>query len=455
MTLQPTYSAGKLEAIARKELGLTERAVQELSLLKDEPSWARERRLEAWRLYEQLPMPSPSDEVWRRTDLNPVPFHTVAPFSEPHDRVDILDKLPKEILAGLNGTAEQGGLTVQQDSHAVYASLSNELAAKGVIFTDLDRAVKDYPELCQQYFMQGCIPARENKFTALHGALWSGGVLLYVPKDVQVALPLNCLLYLAEPEVAVFPHTLIIADQGSSVTLVDDLLSAPQQGLALSIPLVEIFVGDGAKVNYVAIQEWRSNVYTLGIQRTIVGRDAAFQSVNIGLGGRLSKWHTGSRLVGAGGRSDLVGILLAQNREHFDHDTLQHHLAPHTTSDLLVKSVLKDRARYIYYGLIKIAKEAQQSQGFQTDRNLLLSGRAKADSIPVLEIEADDVRCSHASATGQVDEEQLFYLMSRGIPRLEAERTLIEGFFEPVLSRVPVGALKERIWATVREKIRT
>ncbi|MEE8442748.1 MAG: SufD family Fe-S cluster assembly protein, partial [Dehalococcoidia bacterium] len=169
---------------------------------------------------------------------------------------------------------------------------------------------------------------------------------------------------------------------------------------------------------------------------------------------RLSKIHSETRMVGPGTRSEMLGLLFGEKRQHFDHYTLQDHRAPNTSSDLLYRSVLKDRARYVYYGFIKMRKEAQQSQGYQTDRNLLLTGRARADSIPVLEIEADDVKCSHASATGPVDDDQLFYLMSRGLPRLEAERMLVEGFLEPVVAKVPLPWLREKLAYTIQSKLK-
>ena len=433
--------------------GLTEQAVRALSSVKDEPDWVRKRRLEAWRIYEQMPMPSPRDEEWRRTSLSNVPFNTVAPFSDPRPEATDEGDLPLELRAHVDGGVEKAGLVIQQDSYGIYTFLADNLARQGVIIGHLDKAVRDYPELFHEYFMTSAIPAEDSKFAALHGALWSGGTLVYVPPNVEVSLPIHSLVYLSQPELGIFPHTLIVAERGSSVTVVDEYLSLDQEGKALSVPMVEVFVKDGAQVRCVNVQEWHDGVYTLANHRIIIGADAYVQYCNIGLGGRLSKVHTVSRIQGPGTRSDILGLQFGQRRQHYDHFTAQDHQAPHTSSNMLFKSVLKDRARYVYYGLIKMQKAAQQSEGFQTDRNLLLTGRAKADSIPILEIEADDVKCSHASATGPMDEEQLFYLMTRGLSRLEAERLLVEGFFEPVLSQVPLPWMREKLTELIRQQL--
>ncbi len=433
---------------------LTEEAVRALSLAKDEPERVRARRLEAWRHYERMPMPGPQDEGWRRTSLSGVPFDTITPFLEPHPRATDVKALPRELTARIDGALEKAGLIVQQDSNSVHTFLQDNLAKQGVVLTDMDTAVRDYPELWQEYFMTSAIPAEDGKFAALHGAFWSGGTFIYVPPDVEVSLPIHSLVYLSHPGLGLFPHTVVVADRGSSVTLLEEHFSLTQEGYSLSIPLVEVFVKDGAQVRYVNVQEWQDNVYTIASHRTIVGRDAYVQACNIGLGGRLSKIHSETQMVGPGTRSEMLGLLFGEKRQHFDHYTLQDHRAPRTSSDLLFRSVLKDRARYVYYGFIKMRKEAQQSQGFQTDRNLLLTGRARADSIPVLEIEADDVKCSHASAPGPVDDDQLFYLMSRGLPSLEAERMLVEGFLEPVVARVPLPWLREKLAYTIQSKLK-
>ena len=399
-------------------------------------------------------MPTPQEELWRRTSLSGVPFDNVTPFLEPHPPVADAEDLPVVLGPHVSCCTGKGGLLVQRDSHSIHTFLADKLTRQGVILADLEAAVRDHPELCQEYFMTKAIPAEDSKFAALHGALWSGGPLVYVPPDVEVSLPIHLLVYLTQPGLGLFPHTLIVADRGSSVTVVEEHLSLTREGHALSVPLVEVFVKDGAQVRYVNVQEWQDNVYTLASHRIIAGANAYVQYTSIGMGGRLSKIHSEVQMRSPGTRSDMLGLLFGDKRQHFDHYALQDHQAPHTTSDLLFKAVMKDRARYVNYGLIKMRKAAQQSEGFQTDRSLLLSGQPRADSIPVLEIEADDVKCSHASATGPVDEEQLFYLMSRGLSRTEAERMLVEGFLEPVIARVPIPWVREKLADAIRKKLR-
>jgi Fe-S cluster assembly protein SufD len=431
---------------------LTERSIRELSWQRGEPEWLLERRLEAWHAFERLPLPGPPDELWRCTDLSsvslgPLSLGPATPQPSPPEG------FPEGLLASLAIRGKRAGIALQMDFDGVFSELSQELAERGVIFTSLGRAVRDWPELLRERLMVDCIRPEENKFAALHGALWSGGVLLYVPQGVRVELPFHAIFYLLAPGLALLPHTLVILERGSGATLLEERLSPPLEGEAFASPMVEVFIGEGAQFRYIGLEGWGEQVVSVAAQRSILQREASLETFSAHLGGGLSKAHTEAILKGPGARSDILGLTFGNGGQHFDQYTLQDHQAPHTQSDLLYKAVVRGQSRYIYYGLIHIDREAQRSDAFQTSRNLLLGEEARADAIPVLEIEADDVRCSHAAAVGPVDREQLFYLMTRGLPQEEATRVLVGAFFEPLIERLPIGWLREKLKEQVRRKI--
>ncbi len=431
---------------------IAESSVRELSGLKGEPEWLLQQRLEAWRAYERLPVPSPADEVWRRTDLSKLNLEGFNAFADLSERVYDASELPAELRAYAKLDGTRAGLAIHSDSTGLFGAVSHELEEKGVLFASLDRAVKERPDLVRERLFSAVKP-EENKFTALHAALWSGGTLLYVPRDVNVELPFHALVNLTQAEAGIFPHTLIVLEPGSSATLVEEHVSPDLPATSLNLPVIEALVGDAAQLRYVGLSQWGSNVFTIGLQRNLLGRDARIQTLSVLLGGSVTKSHVESLLQAPGGHSDMLGLAFGGEKQHFDQYTLQDHQAPHTTSDLLYKAALRDRARSIYYGLIHLRKPAQKAEALQTDRNLLLNEGAKADSIPVLEIEADDVRCSHAAAVGPVDPDALFYLMSRGLDSASATRMLVDGFFEPLVARVPIDWARDRLTAWIDRKI--
>jgi Fe-S cluster assembly protein SufD len=269
---------------------------------------------------------------------------------------------------------------------------------------------------------------------------------------VRVELPLQTLTYLDADGAATFPHTLLIADEGADVTFIDRFAS-PDLTRALSDAVVEIVVGDGAHVRYVSIQEWGSGVTHLGIQRARVGRDAEFRSLAIGFGASLARAEAETVLAGAGGFSEMLGVFFADGTQHFDHRSVQDHVAPNCSSDLLYKGALRDASRAVYSGWVHVRPGAQKTDAMQTSRNIVLSEHAKADAIPNLEIEANDVRCGHAASVGPVDDETVFYLESRGIPRVEAERLIVTGFFQEVLDRVRLDEVRQNAELAIQEEL--
>lgn len=435
-----------VDTLQRAAPGFSRDAVEALSRAKREPAWLLERRLEAWHHFEQTPLPTSAQRAWKYTDVSRLRFDGYLPHATP-DR-----NAPDGIVTPPAGS--YAGLLRQRDSVAEAATLTDELKRSGVIFSSIDDAVRDQPELVRQHLMTECVPTSRDKFTALHGAFWSGGVFVYVPKNVSVSLPLYSLLWTASDNLAVFPHALVIAEQGSQVTLVEEYGSAEQTQGTLSSGVTEIYIRDNASVRYVNLQRWGSKAQHFGMQRALLDRDARLNFVTVGLGGRLAKATGESVMRGAGSSSELLGLFFGRQNQQFDYVTLQDHQAANTTSDLMFKSALTDRARSIYYGLVRVGPNAKAADANQENRNLLLSGQARADSDPVLEILTSDVaRCTHGASVGPVDEEQLFYLQSRGIERGDAEKLLVTGFFHGITARIPVESLRDRLEQAIDERV--
>ncbi len=387
------------------------------------PDHLKQLRRNARERYESLPWPTKTDEEWRRTDPSLIP----------------------SIPADWEPTSS--GLKAGWD-------LPTQDLPSGVILTDLETAVQQFPELIEEYLFQSGTPEGLAKFVALHQALATQGLFCYIPDGVKVELPIKTWVEMVQSDGAVFPHLLLIVGQGSELTLIDERRPAADGTTpVLSDEMAEIFLKKGATLRYVHLQRWGPSVTELFIQRALLEQDAQLLNITIGLGGRLTKAEIETVLSGSGARSELLGILFGSGRQHFDFRTLQDHRAQRTFSDLLYKGALTDDAESIYAGLIRITKQAQKSDAYQANRTVLLSDGAKADSIPMLEIEADDVRCTHGVAVGPVDEEQLFYLMSRGLPHLEAEQLIVEGFFDQVFKRIPMEALREQLAAEVRHRL--
>ncbi len=437
---------------ATKSRGFSEEALLELSWSKNEPGWLRDMRLEAWRGYERMAIPSRKEEEWRRTDISLLELGAVIPFAPPVEPVARLEDLPVQLRSALGGHEGRGGLLVHQDSNGSYRSLAPELAARGVILSDLDGAVREHPDLVKRHLGARVTP-QEGKFAALHYAFWSGGAFVYVPRDVEVELPLQAMTWAGREGLAVMPHTLIVLEEGASLLFVDEFASAEEAGPTLADGAVELTLGAGSRLQYVALQRWGRSVYNLGTQRAAIGRDATFTSLSVVLGSRMTKSWIDSSMAEPGGNVAMTGIMFADGNQRFHHHTLQDHQAPNTTSDLLFKAALADHARSEYSGLIRVHKDAQKTDAYQANRNLALSEHARADSMPKLEIEANDVRCTHGATVGPIDPEQLFYLMARGLPRQTAERMIVKGFFEPLMEKIPLEAVRERVREAVDQKL--
>jgi Fe-S cluster assembly protein SufD len=408
-----------------------------------EPKTASDLRKRAFQAFEALPIPSPETEEWRYTDLTGFDFD-LRPFTPGGPRAETLDDVPEEILAATGEVGDRSGLAIQRNSEPVIAHLDPVLAERGVVFTDIDRATADHPDLVERH-LHDLVPPERTKFTALHAAFRTGGTFVYVPRNVQVPVPLQTLTYVDEEGAAVFPHTLIVLDRGAELTFVDRYVS-PDLERALSDAVVEIHAGPNSRLRYVGLQEWGNGMTHLSVQRMHLDRDAQIRSLGVALGADLSRSEVEAALEGDGSSSEMLGMYFADGSQHFDHRSIQDHVGSRTASDLLYKGALKGASRAIYTGTVIIERGAHLCDAYQTNRNVLLSDKAKADSVPNLEILTNDpVRCGHAASVGPVDEDALFYLQSRGIPRFEAERLIVFGFFREVLDRVELPDVRESL----------
>ena len=416
-----------------------------LGALPAGPAFVEAMRKQAFTEYLALPIPSQETEEWRYTDLSEMDL-SFAPFAA-GVRAENLDGVDERILEAAGQVGERAGLQIQHNSEIAVAHLDPALAAKGVIFMDLDRAAGEHPDLVEPY-LHTLVPTSRTKFTALHGAFRSAGTFLYVPEGVAVQMPIQTLTWLDADGAAVFPHTLIVVGEDAEVTFIDRYASL-DVGRALSDAVVEIHAGPASRVRYVSIQEWGEGVTHLGIQRARLSRDVDFRAVAVGFGASLARAEAETILAEPGGFSEMLGVFFADGSQHFDHRTEQEHAAPNCTSDLLYKGALRDESRAVYSGWVHVRPGAQKTDAMQTSRNIVLSERAKADAIPNLEIEANDVKCGHAASVGPVDEETVFYLQSRGIPADEAERLIVSGFFQEVLDRVQIQEVREGAEAAI------
>jgi len=407
-------------------------------------------RSRAWAAYEKLPFPTTSEEAWRRTDLRSLQRGV---FRTP-ETVDLqsgnFPDVPDELLRPLVGEQHGGQLVLTPGS--VRLDLDPDLAAAGVVFTDLETAEREHPMLLERILGKVVRPD-EGKFSALAAALARRGVFVYVPPGVDVQQPLHSLLWGPGVNLAYFSHILVLVDRGASLTYVHESASHTEaEGQAMHAGLVEIIVESGANLRFVELQSWGEHVWNFTHERTRVARDASLDWIFGALGSHLTKNFSDLDLIGPGATGRMSGFYFTDGDQHLDLDTQQNHLAPHTTSDLLYKGALRDRSRSVWQGMIYVAPGAQKTDGYQANRNIVLSENARSDSIPGLEILADDVRCTHGATVGKIDAEQVFYLRSRGIPYHEAERLIVEGFFDPIMQRIPFEGVRTRFQTAITEK---
>ena len=389
-----------------------------LDQLQGEPGWLRDVRRKALDAYDRLPAPSKTDEEWRRTDVSRL---------DPN-RYSKLEHLDGQKL------------------------ILPEALPAGVILEPLRVAALKHRDLVEPRLFS-LVHADRDRFTALHAAFFTGGTFLYVPDGVVVDQPIIGQHFSHEPNTSVLPHTLVVAGNGAKFDYLDEYIAENDEESGYRSGSTEIFLGDGATVGYVAVQKWGRNVWHFSDQRAELQKDATLRLFNVTLGGRFSKTRVEASLAGQGADAELKAIYFASGEQFFDFHTLQDHRVGNTRSDLLFKGALSDVARTVYAGMIRIEKHAARSDAYQANRNLVLSDKAKATSIPMLEIDNNDVRCTHGATVGPVDPEHLFYLRSRGIPEATAKRMLIQGFFGDVLDRIPFEHARRLVEAELESRI--
>lgn len=431
--------------------GVSAETVKALSALKNEPGWLREKRLKAWRAFEEIPMPTLRDEAWRYTDISDVRIEDFVPYAPSPDVFSVRD-LPEAVQTLIKEGEQNSALLVQHNSETTYSRIDEELSRKGVVFTDLHTALEEHEDLIKEKLF-GLVPADYDKFAALNAAAFSGGSFLYVPRGVDVEMPIQSYRWL-DVVGSIMPRTLVAVEEGASVTYIDEYASAYDEEPAFSNVAVELYVGQGANLHYVSLQNWERNVLHFNTIRSSAQKDATINSLVVSLGSQLSRTNVEAGLAAPGSDSEMLGLYFADSDQVLDHHTLQDHISPNAHSDLLYKGAVRDESLAVFSGLIRVEPGAQKTDAYQTNRNLILgTDEAMAVSLPNLEIMADDVKCSHGSTTGQVDDVELFYLMSRGIPRKEAEKLVVFGFFGEVTSRIPLKGLKEKLDQAIEAKI--
>jgi Fe-S cluster assembly protein SufD len=425
-----------------------QRDVEALSEKNNEPVWLREARLASWEVYEDMPMPSVRDEDWRRTDYRYIRWEEASPLIQANGAT--LESVPANNRDPLLGN--EGGTLVFVDGKLVSYHLADELKAQGVIFTDLLTAAKEHEALVRPNLMTKAVLPTDGKFAALHASLWTHGVFVYVPRNKVAEMPLHVVMYNTH-DGASLGHILIVLEENAQATIQVEYASAEGQGHSSYIGATELLVGDSANLRYVSLQNWNRETFEFSHQRARVGRDAQLDWVMGMMGTTLTKSYIELEADGKGANGRISAFFFADKDQHFDLDTQQTHRAPLTTTDLLFKGAAKDEARTVWQGMIKSLPKMQKIDGYQANRNLVLSDNARMDGIPGLEIEADDVKCSHAATFGTLEEQPIHYLMSRGITRPVAEIMVIEGFFDELLQRVPFERVRERLIEAIEAKI--
>lgn len=428
LVANPTINADAVEALIRAHA---------------EPDWLAEERRAALRSYEAIPFPTRRDEQWRFTKLERFALDGLELVGEPKDS-SVSERIQMRIT-----DSDAEGVLVHKGNQVIHRD--SKIKEDGVIFTDLRSAVREHEELVKQYLYK-TVNATQSKYTALNAALWQNGTFLYVPKNVEVSLPLGA-FHTADAGGIGTPRTLIVLGPNAKATFVDEY-TGEEFGERLFVSgSTEIVLGDGAKLRYVSLQNWSRSVAHINKIRASLERNSRLESLTVSLGADAARAEVECTLDGPGAESEMLGLYFANKGQHYNQYTLQHHRADHAFSDLLFKGALRDVSTAVYSGLIQVDEHAQKTDAYQTNRNLLLDEESDAVSIPQLEIGANDVKCSHGSTTSPVPEDQRFYLMSRGMRPEVAEHLLVTGFLHEVTSRVTLPKVAEYVERIVQAKL--
>ncbi len=425
--------------VFKSKKGLSEDVVRNISMMKEEPYWMTEFRLKAYLIFKQKSMPG-----WG-ADLSKIDFDDIYYYIKSTDKqVNSWDKLPKEIRQTYDkiGIPEAekkflAGVSAQYESEVVYENISKELSKLGVLFCDMDTAVKKYPEIVQKYFGT-VIPPYDNKFAALNSAVWSGGSFVYIPKGVRVNLPLQAYFRINAERFGQFERTLIIAEEGSFVHYVEGCTAPVYTTNSLHAAVVEIIVKKNARVRYTTVQNWSKNVYNLVTKRTRVEENGVMEWVDCNIGSKVTMKYPSCYLVGEGARGEVLSIAYAANSQHQDAGAKMLHFAPNTSSRIVSKSISKDGGRTSYRGLVQVMPNAKNCSIYVSCDALLIDEKSRSDTYPDMRIKENDVDVQHEATVEKLGEEKLFYLASRGIKKSDAEGLLVNGFIDPVAKEIPL-----------------
>src|SRR3954453_762404 len=420
--------------------GISREVVQALSRIKGEPEWMGEKRLKSIEIFRPKPIPT-----WG-VHLSGLNLDELVLYSPPEaGRFDSWDDVPAEIKK----TYEDRGIPQAEREHLagvvgvwrqepVYEGLKEEYAKQGILFCSMDTAVTKYPDLVQQYFMTKCVPAQDNKFSALHGAVWSGGSFVYIPKGVTCDLPLQAYFRMEGAGEGTFEHTLIIADEGSDVNYIEGCTAQTYSVNSMHSAVVEIFVKEGAKARYPTVQNWSKDVFNLNTKRAIVGAEGTVEWVGGSMGAKKVMLYPGSFLMGEHARADHLNVGVASGKVWKDTGAKVLHLAPNTPSNILAKSISKDGGIMGYRGLVRMGHNSQGSKAHVQCDGLMMDEYSRSDTWPDIQIQNPHVTVAHEAVVGKISDEQMFYLQSRGLSEEEAASMIVNGFIEPVTKELPM-----------------
>jgi|UniRef100_UPI0040499014 Fe-S cluster assembly protein SufD len=407
------------------------------------PAWWLETKKEAWNQFLALPLPTRMDERWRFSNLKGL---NLEGYDLPWQAANPVPQLPNFARAGEITFSNRNVI----DRHI----LSPELIAQGVVFAPLAEALRDQGDIIRQYFQKHPANLGSEKFVALNTAFTNCGALLFVPKGVEVTSPVVVKHTLSGDGMSAFPHTLVILEENAKATLVEYFSSAHGEEKHLVSGVNDLHAGPGAQLTYVGLQNWSNKTLSFQTNSIVAERDARVLSLTVHLGGNQTRHESHSRMIGPGAHSEMLALTVARGDHEFDQRTKQTHTAPNTTSNLLYKNALLEKAKTIFSGIIVVDPDAQKTDAYQSNRNLMLSDDASADSLPGLEIEANDVRCSHGATSSRIDADQLYYLQSRGIPHARASELLVFGFFEEVLNKLDDQELHAALSTLIQSKFK-
>lgn len=423
----------------KAEKGLTKETVETISREKNEPLWMKEFRLKSLEVYNKIKLPS-----WG-PNIDELDMDNIVTYVRPKTNLnesweDVPDDIKKTFdLLGIPEAEKKSlaGVGAQYDSEVVYHSIREDLVKQGVIYTDMESAVRDYEDIVKEYFMK-CVTPRDHKFAALHGAVWSGGSFVYIPKGVEVDIPLQSYFRLNSPGAGQFEHTLIIVDEGAKLHFIEGCSAPKHNTTNLHAGCVELFVKEGATLRYSTIENWSKNMLNLNTKRALVDKNATIEWVSGSFGSRVSMLYPMSILRGEGARVEFTGVSFAGKGQNLDTGAKVVHAAPYTSSTINSKSISKNGGAATYRGVVKVNANAHHSKSMVSCESLMLDNISSSDTIPVIDLMNDNVEIGHEAKIGRISDDAIFYLMSRGINEEEAKSMIVRGFVDPISKELPL-----------------